>query len=50
MPDRLKYLPLMPVVFAAFHLGYGYGFLRGAVDFVLLRKGGASAFTTLTRG
>ncbi|MBO9540006.1 glycosyltransferase family 2 protein [bacterium] len=49
-PARLKYLPLMPGVFAAFHLGYGYGFLRGAIDFVLLRKGGASAFTTLTRG
>jgi hypothetical protein len=49
-PQRLKYLPLMPLVFAAFHLGYGYGFLRGAIDFLLLRKGGAAGFTKLTRG
>ncbi|HEY9899020.1 MAG TPA: glycosyltransferase family 2 protein [Pantanalinema sp.] len=49
-PGRLKYLPLMPWVFAAFHFGYGYGFLRGAIDFVVLRKGAASGFTILTRG
>lgn len=46
---RLKYLPVMPLVFAAFHFGYGYGFLRGAWDFLLRRKGGAGTFTRLTR-
>lgn len=49
-PGRVVYLPLMPLVFAGFHFGYGYGFLRGAVDFLLLRKGGGASFTALTRG
>jgi glycosyltransferase involved in cell wall biosynthesis len=45
----LRYLPVMPLVFAAFHFGYGYGFLRGFVEFVLLRRGGNAGFSTLTR-
>ena len=28
----------------------GYGFLRGVVDFLLLRRGGGEAFTAITRG
>lgn len=49
-PGRFGFLPVMPVVFAAYHFGYGYGFLRGMIDFVLRRRGGAGTFTALTRG
>ncbi len=45
-----SYLPVMPIVFAAYHFGYGYGFLRGVVDFLLLRRGSGAAFTAITRG
>ncbi len=40
-------LPLLPVVFACYHLGYGFGFLAGVWDFLVLRKGGR--FSSLTR-
>lgn len=42
-------LPLLPVVFVCYHVGYGYGFLRGVVDFLILRRGASWAFTRLTR-
>jgi succinoglycan biosynthesis protein ExoA len=45
----LKYLPLMPFVFATYHLAYGYGFLRGIVDFLILNRTGNATFTKLTR-
>jgi glycosyltransferase involved in cell wall biosynthesis len=46
-----RYLPVLPIVFAAYHVGYGYGFLRGVVDFLVLRRGaGGAAFTAITRG
>src|SRR5438876_9557242 len=48
--SKLKYIPLMPLVFASYHFGYGYGFLRGVIDFVLLQKLGSQAFGTITRG
>jgi glycosyltransferase involved in cell wall biosynthesis len=41
--------PVLPVVFACFHLSYGYGFLRGLVDFVALRRSPNQAYTALTR-
>ncbi len=44
-----KFLPVMPAVFAAYHFGFGYGFLQGVADFVVLRKAGRSSFKTLTR-
>jgi succinoglycan biosynthesis protein ExoA len=31
-------LPILPVTFAAYHLGYGFGFLGGLLDFVVLRR------------
>jgi glycosyltransferase involved in cell wall biosynthesis len=40
-------LPALPAVFAAYHLGYGYGFLMGSWDFVVRRRGGR--FVQLTR-
>ncbi len=45
-----RYLPVIPIVFAGYHVGYGYGFLRGVVDFLLLRRGSGTAFTAITRG
>jgi len=41
--------PLLPTVFACYHLGYGYGFLRGVWDFLILRRGPALTYTRLTR-
>ncbi|MFL5625731.1 MAG: glycosyltransferase family 2 protein [Ktedonobacteraceae bacterium] len=48
-PAIFRYLPVMPLIFAAYHFGYGYGFLRGLVDFSLWCKGGSSTFSQLTR-
>jgi len=48
-PVRHKYLPIMPFIFAVYHFGYGYGFLRGVVDFVFLGTKSREAFTELTR-
>jgi glycosyltransferase involved in cell wall biosynthesis len=48
-PSRWRYLPLMPAVFAAYQFGFGYGFLQGAADFIVLRKAPRGRFTTLTR-
>jgi len=42
-------LPVLPVVFACYHFGYGYGFLRGLLDFVILQRAPTSAFSKLTR-
>jgi succinoglycan biosynthesis protein ExoA len=44
-----KLLPALPLAFCCFHLGYGYGFLRGVVDFILLQKAPATKFVQLTR-
>jgi len=46
---RFKFIPVLPFVFATYHLGYGYGFLRGVIDFMLLRQGGSEAFRKITR-
>ena len=40
---------VLPAVFACYHLGYGYGFLRGIWDFIVLRRTTAGAMSTLTR-
>lgn len=42
-------LPLLPFVFACYHFGYGYGFFRGMIDFLILRRGGRSGFCSVTR-
>jgi len=46
---QYRFLPLLPPVFACYHLGYGYGFLRGVIDFALLRRGAREGFGALTR-
>src|SRR5262249_1687195 len=48
-PGRLEFLPVLPPIFAAYHFGYGYGFLRGIVDFLVLRRGANRQFSRLTR-
>ena len=45
----LSLFPVLPAVFACYHLGYGYGFLRGTWDFIILRRTPAGAMATLTR-
>ncbi len=44
-----KLLPVLPVVVACFHFGYGYGFLRGILDFVVLNNAPEAKFVQLTR-
>lgn len=44
-----KFLPALPLVFACYHFGYGIGFLRGVLGFVILRRAPSPAFTRLTR-
>ncbi|NTV49343.1 MAG: glycosyltransferase family 2 protein [Geobacteraceae bacterium] len=48
--ETLRYAAVMPLVFAAYHFGYGYGFLRGAIDFIVFRKFGQKQFVEITRG
>jgi glycosyltransferase involved in cell wall biosynthesis len=42
-------LPLLPTVFATFHISYGLGFACGLVDFLLLRRSGRKRMTRLSR-
>jgi glycosyltransferase involved in cell wall biosynthesis len=49
MRQRWQLFPLLPLVFACHHLAYGYGFLCGIRDFVILRCGPHLTFTKLTR-
>jgi hypothetical protein len=42
-------LAFLPAVFATFHFAYGWGFLRGFVDFIVLHRQPAQAYKDLTR-
>ena len=44
-----KLLSCLPLVFACYHFAYGYGFLRGVWDFILLQREPTCAYTRLTR-
>ena len=46
---KLKYLPVLPMIYAAFHFGYGFGFLQGIIDMMLLSKSGRKSLAELTR-
>jgi hypothetical protein len=46
---ELKLFPVLPLVFACYHFGYGLGFLTGILDFCILRKHARDSFTRLTR-
>jgi succinoglycan biosynthesis protein ExoA len=45
----ISLLPVLPAVFCCYHFGYGYGFLRGMWDHVILQKRPGQGFTDLTR-
>lgn len=42
-------LPLLVVVFPAYHFGYGIGFLEGVLDFVVLKRGARNSKQEMTR-
>jgi succinoglycan biosynthesis protein ExoA len=44
-----RFIPVLPIVFFTYHLGYGLGSLGGVVDFLLLRRGGRDLFKQVTR-
>ena len=44
-----RYLPLIPLIFIAMQAGYGYGSLRGVIDFWVMRRPGRDDFMSLTR-
>jgi succinoglycan biosynthesis protein ExoA len=44
-----KLFPILPAVFACYHFAYGYGFFRGVLDFIVLRRKPTAQFTQLTR-
>lgn len=44
-----KLLAVLPLVFACYHLGYGYGFLCGIWDLVILRRRPNLRYTKITR-
>ncbi len=44
-----KLFSVLPLVFACYHVAYGYGFLRGVWDFVILRRAPNRTCTDLTR-
>lgn len=44
-----RYLPVLPLVFGCYHFGYGIGFLRGVIGFLILRRAPSVTFTQLTR-
>lgn len=44
-----SFLIMLPLVIGCYHVGYGYGFLCGLLDFIMLRKSGNASFSALTR-
>ena len=44
-----KLLPVLPLAFVCYHFGYGWGFLRGILDFIILKRGAPAACIRLTR-
>jgi len=44
-----KLAPVLPAVFATYHAAYGMGFLLGAWDFLVRRRGPRPSLTRLTR-
>jgi succinoglycan biosynthesis protein ExoA len=47
---QVRFIPMLPIVFATYHAGYGYGFLHGFLDFMLLHRRPSRAFVKITRG
>ncbi|MBA4374492.1 MAG: glycosyltransferase family 2 protein [Thermodesulfovibrio sp.] len=34
----IRYLPVLPIVFATLHVSYGFGFLKGIWDFIVVKR------------
>jgi hypothetical protein len=49
IPSQWRLVPPLSLVFVCYHFGYGYGFLRGTVDFILLRRKPQFSYTKITR-
>jgi len=47
--NEWRLLPVLPLVFATYHMGFGIGFLNGILDFVLLKRAPKQSATILTR-
>lgn len=47
--NGMRLFPVLPVVFACYHFGYGFGFLRGICDFIILQRAPTVSFSRLTR-
>jgi len=45
-----RLFPVLPLVFACYHFGYGLGFLHGLWELVILRRRPNRIYTDLTRG
>ncbi|MFC1628593.1 glycosyltransferase family 2 protein, partial [Gemmatimonadota bacterium] len=50
-PTLWKYLPILPFILSTFHIAYGFGFLKGVWDFIILgkHKRGGIQESTLSR-
>jgi succinoglycan biosynthesis protein ExoA len=46
---KWKLLPVLPLVFCCYHFGYGIGFLKGVLDFAILKRAAPASMTGLTR-
>jgi succinoglycan biosynthesis protein ExoA len=44
-----RIVPILPLVFATYHVSYGLGFLQGIWDFLIIRRGPHRSLVTLTR-
>ena len=44
-----RYLAVLLAVFACYHVSHGIGFVRGILDWVVLRRSPGAAFIALTR-
>jgi succinoglycan biosynthesis protein ExoA len=46
---NVRLLPVMPIVFATYHFAYGWGFLMGLIDFIVLGRSARPPLMALTR-
>lgn len=46
---QFKYIPVLPFIFGSYHFGYGYGFMKGILDFIILKHESKIKFSKLTR-
>lgn len=44
-----KLLPILPLVFGTYHVSYGLGFIRGVINFLIMRRRPPQSLVALTR-